>query len=169
MFLSNETNRINQTDRINQTNQLRQMNQPNQKNETNRTDNTMKTSPIRGIILIALLLGALPACSQSETQPKGAAGSAPAELRSGEQKFTANCSVCHGVGGVGTAQGPPLVHKVYEPNHHGDAAFQRAAANGVKAHHWQFGDMPKIDAVKPDDVEQIVKYVRWLQKEAGIF
>ena len=71
--------------------------------------------------------------------------------------------------GVGTSQGPPLVHKIYEPNHHGDAAFQRAAANGVKAHHWEFGNMPKIDAATPEDVEQIIKYVRWLQKQAGIF
>jgi hypothetical protein len=28
--------------------------------------------------------------------------------------------------------------------------------------------MPKIDAVKPADVDQIVKYVRWLQRQAGI-
>jgi len=39
----------------------------------------------------------------------------------------------------------------------------------VKAHHWQFGDMPKIDAVSSDDVDRIVKYVRWLQKQGGIF
>ena len=81
----------------------------------------------------------------------------------------ANCSACHGVGGVGTKQGPPLVHKIYEPNHHGDAAFQNAAANGVRSHHWQFGNMPKIDGVTTDDVDQIVKYVRWLQKQAGVF
>ena len=129
----------------------------------------MRTPQTLWISLVALLLSAAPACSQSEPSPQGAAGPAPAELRDGEQKFTANCSACHGAGGVGTKQGPPLVHKVYEPNHHGDVAFLRAAANGVKAHHWQFGDMPKIDAVKPDDVEQIVKYVRWLQKQAGIF
>nr|WP_087476575.1 cytochrome c [Nitrospira cf. moscoviensis SBR1015] len=36
-------------------------------------------------------------------------------MRDGEQKFTANCSACHGAGGVGTKQGPPLVHKVYSP------------------------------------------------------
>lgn len=145
------------------------MSQSNQTNQTNQVNKTMKTPRTIWISLVVLMLSAAPACSQSETQPKGAAGPAPAELRGGEQKFTANCSACHGAGGVGTTQGPPLVHKVYEPNHHGDAAFQRAAANGVKAHHWQFGDMPKIDAVKPEDVDQIVKYVRWLQKQAGIF
>jgi len=28
--------------------------------------------------------------------------------------------------------------------------------------------MPKIDGVTPEDVDQIVKYVRWLQRQAGI-
>jgi len=131
----------------------------------------MKSSQIIGVSTVLLMLGATPACSQNGGEPKatGTVASAPAELHNGEQKFNANCSICHGVGGVGTTQGPPLVHKVYEPNHHGDAAFQRAAANGVKAHHWQFGDMPKITTVVPDDVDHIVKYVRWLQKQAGIF
>jgi mono/diheme cytochrome c family protein len=92
----------------------------------------------------------------------------PAEFQSGEVKFTANCARCHGPRGIGTNQGPPLVHKIYEPNHHADMAFFRAAANGVKSHHWQFGDMPKIETATPQDVEQIVKYVRWLQRQAGI-
>ncbi len=121
------------------------------------------------VTLALFMLSAAPACSQSETPSKGSTGPVPAHLRDGEQKFTANCARCHGAGGVGTDQGPPLVDKIYEPNHHGDVAFQRAAANGVRAHHWQFGDMPKIDAVNSGDVDQIVKYVRWLQKEAGIF
>lgn len=131
----------------------------------------MKRSHIVSVSVIVLLLGVAPACSQNGGEPKagGAVASAPAELRDGEQKFNANCSRCHGQGGVGTTQGPAFLHKVYEPNHHGDVAFQRAAAGGVKAHHWQFGDMPKIDAVKPEDVDQIVRYVRWLQKQAGIF
>ena len=129
----------------------------------------MRASRTIRVGLFVLILGAAPACSQSETTPKGAVAPAPAELQGGVQKFAANCSACHGAGGIGTSQGPPLVHKIYEPKHRGDAAFQRAAANGVKAHHWEFGDMPKIDGVTPDDVEQIVKYVRWLQKQAGIF
>jgi len=129
----------------------------------------MKTLQVLGLVLIVLLIGIAPACSQSDAPTQGTAGAAPAEFRDGEQKFTANCSRCHGAGGMGTAHGPPLVHKIYEPNHHADQAFQNAAANGVRAHHWQFGNMPKIDGVTPDDVDQIVKYVRWLQKEAGIF
>jgi mono/diheme cytochrome c family protein len=122
-----------------------------------------------GLAVCALLLVGSPACSQEEPVSKRPAGPVPAEFQAGEAKFAANCAACHGQAGVGTAQGPPLVHKIYEPNHHGDAAFQRAAANGVKAHHWEFGNMPKIDSVTPEDVDQIIRYVRWLQRQAGIF
>jgi cytochrome c2 len=92
----------------------------------------------------------------------------PAEFQVGETTFNATCAACHGKQAAGTDHGPPLVHKIYEPNHHGDQAFQYAAANGVRAHHWEFGNMPKVDGVTPGDVDQIVKYVRWLQRQAGI-
>ncbi|MEW6542132.1 MAG: cytochrome c [Nitrospirota bacterium] len=108
-----------------------------------------------GLLLLGLLAGAGPAA-------------VPKEVRTGEAKFNTFCARCHGERGVGTKQGPPLVHKIYEPNHHGDPAFHRAAANGVRAHHWNFGDMPKVEGATPDDVDQIIKYVRWLQRQAGI-
>lgn len=93
----------------------------------------------------------------------------PAEFKDGETKFNTFCSPCHGPQASGTGHGPPLVHKIYEPNHHADFAFQRAAAQGVKAHHWKFGNMPKIEGVTPEDVTQIIGYIRWLQRQAGIF
>ncbi len=115
-----------------------------------------------------LVLGLFVACDSSQPKQAVGGGPAPAELHAGEAKFTANCAACHGNQAAGTDHGPPLVHKIYEPNHHGDPAFQRAAANGVKAHHWEFGNMPKIEGVTSEDVDQIVKYVRWLQRQAGI-
>ena len=122
-----------------------------------------------GVLVLGVSL--LAACDSS--QPKQAVGSSPigpvpTEFQTGETTFNANCAACHGKQAAGTDHGPPLVHKIYEPNHHGDPAFQRAASEGVKAHHWQFGNMPKIEAVTPGDVDQIVKYVRWLQRQAGI-
>lgn len=116
---------------------------------------------------VVLLIAA--ACDPPQPAPAAGGSALPADLQPGETKFNANCSVCHGKQGTGTAQGPPLVHKIYEPNHHGDAAFQRAAANGVRAHHWEFGNMPKIESVTPADVDHITQYIRWLQKQAGIF
>ena len=113
-------------------------------------------------------LGLLVACDSSQPIQGVMGGPVPTEFQVGETTFNANCAACHGKQGAGTDHGPPLVHKIYEPNHHGDPAFQRAAANGVQAHHWEFGNMPKIESVTPGDVDQIVKYVRWLQRQAGI-
>ena len=117
------------------------------------------------VLMFCLTMIALPALGAG---PIPATPKVPAEFQLGEGKFTTLCARCHGPQGSGTAQGPPLVHKIYEPNHHGDAAFQRAALNGVRAHHWQFGDMPKIEGATSADVDEIVKYVRWLQRQAGI-
>ncbi|WP_455377599.1 c-type cytochrome [Petrachloros mirabilis] len=121
------------------------------------------------IFVMAAAYSVIVACDSSQPKSAVGGGALPAGLQAGEVKFNANCAACHGRQGAGTSQGPPLVHKIYEPNHHGDAAFQRAAASGVKAHHWEFGNMPKIDAVSPADVDQIIQYVRWLQRQAGIF
>ena len=93
----------------------------------------------------------------------------PNELENGEGLFNNNCARCHGPQGSGTTQGPPLVHKIYEPSHHADFAFQRAAAQGVRAHHWKFGNMPKIEGIAQEEVAEIIRYVRWLQQQAGIF
>jgi hypothetical protein len=61
------------------------------------------------------------------------------------------------------------VHRIYDPGHHADEAFLLAVRRGVRAHHWQFGDMPAVSAVSPDEVKLIIAYVRDLQKRAGIF
>lgn len=87
----------------------------------------------------------------------------------GKRAYDAVCAECHGVNAQGT-QGvaPPLVHRIYEPSHHGDMAFLLAAQNGVRAHHWTFGNMPAIEGVTRADVMNIVSYVRALQRANGI-
>ncbi len=96
------------------------------------------------------------------------AATSPPEVAQGKTLCEQNCSVCHGPAGDGTTLGPPLVHIIYEPNHHGDAAFLLAARNGVRAHHWRFGDMPPLPAVTDQMVVEIVGYIRWLQRQVGI-
>lgn len=86
----------------------------------------------------------------------------------GEQLFNENCAACHGEQARGTKQGPPLVHKIYEPSHHGDASFLLAARNGSRQHHWSFGDMPAQPQVTEEQVKAITAYVRALQRDAGI-
>lgn len=87
----------------------------------------------------------------------------------GMRKFRDMCAKCHGDWGQGTEQGPPLIHSFYEPSHHGDAAFYQAALKGVKAHHWNFGDMPPVEGATAKDVEKILPFIRWLQQQNGIY
>jgi mono/diheme cytochrome c family protein len=99
--------------------------------------------------------------------------SIPTELSSnaqiGKRVFEAKCADCHGVNAAGqNGVAPPLVHKTYEPSHHGDGSFLLAAKNGVRAHHWRFGNMPPVEGLTDADVKMVVAYVRELQRANGI-
>jgi mono/diheme cytochrome c family protein len=86
----------------------------------------------------------------------------------GKAAFEANCTACHGRNAAGTGKGPPLVHDIYNPGHHGDAAFFFAAKYGVRAHHWPYGNMPPQPQVNDEQLKAIVQYVRELQAANGI-
>ncbi|MEN3794775.1 cytochrome c [Fulvimarina sp. MAC3] len=92
-----------------------------------------------------------------------------AQATKGQALFAENCAACHGKNAGGTEQGPPLIHPIYEPNHHGDQAFLIAATQGARAHHWQFGNMPPVEGITPRQVGDIVAYVREVQHANGIF
>lgn len=92
----------------------------------------------------------------------------PAGL-AGQANFQQYCQSCHGVNAAGQeGVAPPLVHRIYEPSHHGDGAFYSAALIGARAHHWPFGDMPPVEGVTQDEVTEIIAYVRELQRANGI-
>lgn len=92
------------------------------------------------------------------------------EATIGKRVFDAKCAACHGENAAGrNGAGPPLVHKIYEPSHHGDASFLVAARNGVRAHHWNFGNMLPVDGITDAEIAYVTRYVRELQEANGIF
>ena len=93
-----------------------------------------------------------------------------AKAEAGKTYYAAVCATCHGVNAAGQdGVAPPLVHRVYEPSHHGDMAFVLAARNGVRSHHWRFGNMPPVEQRLTDaELGAIVAYVRELQRANGI-
>jgi mono/diheme cytochrome c family protein len=93
-----------------------------------------------------------------------------AQAQTGETYFNAVCASCHGTNAAGQdGVAPPLVHRIYEPSHHGDMAFVLAARNGVRAHHWPFGNMPPVEQRLTDgELGAIVSYVRELQRANAI-
>lgn len=88
--------------------------------------------------------------------------------RIGKTAFDNNCAECHGQNGSGSDKGPPLIHRVYHPGHHGDAAVALAVRIGVRQHHWRFGDMPAQPNVTEEQVAAIVRFVREVQIANGI-
>jgi mono/diheme cytochrome c family protein len=89
--------------------------------------------------------------------------------QSGKQAFDKYCASCHGSNAAGQeGRAPPLIHRIYEPNHHGDMAFFLAAKNGVRAHHWPFGNMPPVEGISEAEIQNIILYVRELQRANGI-
>ena len=119
------------------------------------------------VAVFAVLL--ISACSGGGESGGGASAGQGEAFREGESLFATHCSVCHGPIGDGTQTGPPLVHAIYNPNHHPDFAFHNAVNNGVPQHHWVFGDMAPRPGLSEGDVNNIICYIRELQVNEGIY
>ena len=125
-------------------------------------------------VLIALTLGLL-ACSntQNTASTNTVSAAAPEEVAAipagadGATVYQARCASCHGADLRGTDNGPSQLSIVYEPGHHGDAAYRSANRNGAAQHHWNFGPMPAIDGLTDADVESVIAYVRSEQERQG--
>ena len=131
--------------------------------------------------VLTLTVFALIGCGDTTTPQNQTTGSGGAQTASvtrpdlsdralaGETVFNSNCSVCHGPNAAGTSLGPPLVHIIYEPGHHSDDSIRLAVRQGVRQHHWQFGNMLPVPSVSSDDTEKIICYIREIQRANGIF
>ena len=113
---------------------------------------------------VVSLVTVLAQATNADNQPK-----VPFKYALGQNKYLEMCSACHGEWGDGSDQGPPLMHAFYKPSHHGDPSFYRAALKGVQAHHWNFGDMPPVEGATSRDLDVIVPFIRWLQREKCIY
>ncbi len=126
------------------------------------------------VIATLLLAGCGTAANQSEEAAYGGNPSPDSAVelsatgQEGEALFGMTCAACHGAGAVGTALGPPLVHQLYEPGHHSDDSIRSAVQNGVKSHHWEFGDMPPVVGLSEAQADKIICYIRELQLAEGI-
>ena len=86
----------------------------------------------------------------------------------GQTVFNNNCAACHGQNAAGTRQGPPLIHNLYNPGHHGNDAFYSAIKKGVRQHHWPYGNMPPQKQVGFFEMSALLVFIRELQEQNGI-
>ena len=135
------------------------------------------SAPVLAILIIAAIVYSLLPFGRNDANAEEGAPIVKIEIPGqlseiamlGKQAFDIKCASCHAENAVGQhGVAPPLVHKIYEPNHHGDESFQLAVAMGVRAHHWKFGNMPAIEGLTRADVKAIIAYVRELQRHNGI-
>lgn len=109
-------------------------------------------------IAISLLTGA---CSDE------GGSTATTTASDGASLYQRSCASCHGKDLRGTDQGPSPLSQVYEPGHHSDDSFRAAIAQGSRAHHWNFGDMPPVAGVSEAEANAIVGYIRQQQQTHG--
>jgi len=120
---------------------------------------------MRVISVLALVLSA---CGASGSVDDAGTEVPDSELvAAGAGLYAEECAACHGADLRGTDNGPSHLSEVYEPGHHGDAAFVLAVRRGVQPHHWSFGSMPPIEDLTDDDVAAIVAFVRDVQGREG--
>jgi mono/diheme cytochrome c family protein len=132
----------------------------------NPSSETRRRAFIAGGATVILMVVLLLWNSSDEPIADPLAGEGDAAV--GESVFNGTCAACHGVGAVGTDEGPTFLDPIYRPGHHADGAFLAAVRVGVRQHHWPFGDMPPQDGLTNEDINNVVAYVRQLQFEEGI-
>jgi len=86
----------------------------------------------------------------------------------GKQLFQQHCVRCHGQRLEGSSSGPSLLHPYYKPEHHGDLSIYLAIYQGVRQHHWQFGNMPAFKNLTAEDAGHLLRYIRSEQVIAGL-
>ncbi|MBC8519953.1 MAG: cytochrome c [Gammaproteobacteria bacterium] len=125
--------------------------------------------------IVVLLLSAilLSACDFLDPEKVRARNFLPAigyqaSVVDGKASYQAVCARCHGSALNGGPEGPPLLDRTYAPSHHADLAFFHAVKNGVRQHHWKYGDMPMLTGISPEQVGDIVAFVREEQQQAGV-
>ncbi|MEH6627847.1 MAG: c-type cytochrome [Motiliproteus sp.] len=95
-------------------------------------------------------------------------GALSSRAAAGQKVFNQKCGSCHGLNSEGTRAGPPLIHDIYNPGHHGNGSFSRAVTQGVQQHHWTYGNMPAQPNVGFSDMPGILSFIREVQKQNGI-
>lgn len=97
-------------------------------------------------------------------------GEAAREMAKGKALFEAKCQKCHGERAGGTWRMPSLVSPPYGPKQLTDRSFHLTVMNGARSRYWlNFKGMQPIKNLSQEEAEAILRFVRDLQKQAGIY
>jgi len=120
------------------------------------------------IVAVGILIGGAYLIRQAEQEIIVLVPELSPKAKMGMAVFEKHCVECHGINAAGTKKGPPVVHSIYRTSHHSDFSFVRAITAGVLQHHWLFGSMPSLPQLDRQEIDQIIIYIRELQRANGI-
>ena len=125
------------------------------------TSTSKRSHRARAVLVAAVAMVAVVSCSGGDDDPEAATAIDGAAL------YEQSCASCHGSDLRGTDQGPSHLSQVYALDHHPDASFRAAIAQGTRAHHWQFGNMAPVADLDDDEIDLIIAYIREEQDQRG--
>ena len=109
--------------------------------------------------LFMLLLTALVTACAVEPRKK-----VPGNFITGQAKFHEVCANCHGPDAMGGNKAPKLIQKKFISLNYSDQSIARIIINGSSS-----GAMPSQKRkVSEKEINEIIKYLRYSQKEAGL-
>ena len=110
----------------------------------------------RNFVLL-ILLSSLAACAPQPTKE------VPQEFKKGQEYFHRVCSNCHGSDAMGgITKAPKLIDTDYIEKAFSNDEFRETILNGTNKM------PPQKNNVKPDEITEIVKYLRYSQKVANL-
>jgi len=128
----------------------------------------VKQIALAGALVCSLLLSVTSQAGHNNSHVDVVVGELSKQGLKGQVVFNNNCAACHGENAAGGLGGPPLIHTIYNPGHHANEAFVRAVKNGVRKHHWNFGNMPPQPQIGFSDLVFLTKFIREVQAQNGI-
>ena len=88
----------------------------------------------------------------------------PAEYQVGQTTFHKVCAQCHGADAMGGKGAPTFLQEKFDPKNFPNGMMVRVILNGSDS-----GAMPSQKRkVSADEIGKIIKYIRHLQREAGV-
>jgi len=88
----------------------------------------------------------------------------PAEYQVGQTTFHKVCAQCHGADAMGGKGAPTFLQDKFDPKNFPNGRMVRVILNGSDS-----GAMPSQKRkVSDEEIEEIIKYIRHSQREAGV-
>lgn len=110
-------------------------------------------------ILLILFLATLAIACAVEPRKK-----VPKEYLAGQAKFHEVCANCHGPDAMGGNKAPKLIQKKFVSSNYSDQSIARTIINGSTS-----GAMPpQKRKVSDKDINEIIQYLRYSQRNAGL-